>query len=67
MVPVYLTPSSAAWTDINCMFWRTYAIAGPAWRLSLDIRMVHGAHASHPSAKAVVDDFGTLVIIGGWE
>lgn len=66
MAPTYVPASSIAWTDIACMVWRNFDQAGAPWRVSLDIRMMHGDRASHPSAKAVIDDFGTLVIVGDW-
>lgn len=51
---------------IGCGWHRTFDERTPAWLLTLDVMNMHGFNASYPQARAVVDDFGTLVIVGGW-
>lgn len=54
---------------VKCSHQRTYAEA-PNWLLCLSIRMCHevegGLSAAYPTARAVIDDFGNLVIVRKW-
>ena len=56
-------------THIRCSHQR---IDGPApnWLITVSVTTEHaiaaGAAGSYPQARAVMDDFGTLVIVRGW-
>lgn len=63
-----LTGSSVILTDIGCTLYRRFDVTGAPWRVMLSILRKYVAATSaadHPVASAVVDDFGTLVIVGG--
>lgn len=57
-------------TRIDAQHMRVYEWAAPNWLISLSIKCDHGSGnaliGAHPSARAVVDDFGTLVIVREW-
>jgi len=54
-------------THLRCHFKRRYDRLR-AWLLTIELGpdhvMAHGT--AYPHARAVVDDFGNLVIVGGW-
>lgn len=54
---------------VNTAHYRVFDTPAPAWRIMVDIENLHGGDGlghSHPCARAVVDDFGTLVIVRRW-
>jgi hypothetical protein len=54
---------------VNTAHYRVFDVPAPNWFVMVDIGNDHsgaGLRHSYPSARAVVDDFGTLVIVRGW-
>lgn len=56
-------------THVECSAQRVYSdeLPRPPWLLTLDIgHSGHGQGFAYPQARAVVDDYGTLQVVGGW-
>lgn len=55
---------------ITCWWQRTYNANGHSYLLTLDVapgQTAVSVDAAYPQARAVVDDFGSLVIVSGWK
>lgn len=37
------------------------------WLITLGVQICHGFKGAYPQARAVIDDFGNLVIVRGWQ
>ena len=54
---------------VDTSHFRLYDRPAPGWRVSIRVANIHGGQDllySYPQAKAVVDDFGSLVIVSRW-
>lgn len=61
------------YSKINAHWQRSYKASGASWLITLTIGTEHGhsgggsVYAGMPQARAVVDDFGTLVCVEAWK
>ena len=55
-------------SSISCWWQRTFDHRQPAWLITLSVSPNYTSRVgiAFPQSRAVVDDFGTLVIVGDW-
>lgn len=57
------------WTQpVAVMCFKAHDKPAPSWRVMVEIAAIHDGpqSGSWPVSRAVVDDFGNLVLVGGW-
>lgn len=60
-------------SQVSTYWQRSYIAAGASWVMTIAIDTAHGhagggcLDAGMPQARAVVDDYGTLVAVGSWK
>lgn len=53
-------------SDVGCWWFRSYG-ADQNYLITLSITTEHAPNGdAYPMARAVIDDFGTLVLVRGW-
>jgi len=63
-----ITYANGGFADINASWQRTYDERLPNWLITLGVYPTNAVSGlAFPQTRAVVDDFGTLVIVRAWQ